>query len=168
MDFRSKFIDSVIKGFEYNERNKDQQGDFIISLYLFEELKPRMLVEILFCELNKKRVSTFRKKFNYFTNDSYDLNVVWKTKKVRSFFLLKDTNLDPSYKIYYGLCSFGEDYVGTTKRNVSVRCDEHNSPLISQNQLHTLNITMTIISLGGFYAMNHEMVEHVRISRRFL
>ena len=26
------------------------------------------------------------------------------------------------------------------------------SPLISQNQGHTLNTTMTIISLGGFYA----------------
>ena len=40
-------------------------------------------------------VSTFRKRFNYFTSDSYDLNVVWKTKKVRSFFTLKGNNLHP-------------------------------------------------------------------------
>ena len=45
-DFPSKFIDSVIKGFEYNERNKDQQGDFIILPYLFEEPKPRIVAEI--------------------------------------------------------------------------------------------------------------------------
>ena len=86
------------------------------------------LVEIPFCELNEKRVSTFRKKFICFTNDSYDLNVVWKIKKVRSFFSLKDKNLHPSCKIYHGLCSCGEDYAGQTKRKVSVRYDEHNNP----------------------------------------
>ena len=33
-DFPTKFIDSVIKDFEYNERNKDQQDDFIIPTLL--------------------------------------------------------------------------------------------------------------------------------------
>ena len=127
-DAPSKFIDSVMKRFECNERNKDQHDDFIVPPYLFEEPKPRIVVEFPFCELNEKRVSTFRKKFNYFTNDSYDLNVVWKTKKVSSFFPLKDKNLHPSCNIYYGLCSCREDYVGETKRNVSVRYDEHNKP----------------------------------------
>ena len=94
-----------MKRFEYNERNKDQQDDFIIPPYLFEEPKPRIVVEFPFCELNEKRVSTFNKRIDYWTNDSYDLNVVWKNKKVRSFFLLKDKNLYPSCKIYYGLCS---------------------------------------------------------------
>ena len=126
-NFPTKFIDSVIKGFEYNEGNKDQQDDFIIAPNLFEEPKPRIVVEIPFCELNEKRLSICRKKFNYFINDSYDLNVVWKTKKVKSFFPLKDKNLHPSCKFYYGLCSCG-DYVGETKRNVSVRYDEHNKP----------------------------------------
>ena len=128
MDFPTKYISSVIKSFEYNERNKDQQDDFVIPPNLYEELKSRIVVEILFCKLNEKRLSIFRKKFNYFTNDSYDLNVVWKTKKVKSFFPLKDKNLHPSCKIYYGLSSCGEDYVGETKRNVSVRYDEHNKP----------------------------------------
>ena len=80
-DFPTKFIDCVNKRFEYNERNKDQQDDFIIPPYLFEESKPRIIVEFPFCQLNEKRVSTFRKKFHYFTNDSYDLNVVWKTQR---------------------------------------------------------------------------------------
>ena len=165
MDFLTKFIDSVMKGFEYNERNKDQQDDFIIPPNLFGEPKPRAVVESPFCELNEKRLSIFRKKFNYFINDSYDLNVVWKTKKVKSFFALKDKNLHPSCKTYHGLCSCGEDYVGETKRNVSVHYDEHNKP---SNKLHTLNRTMTIISLGGFYAMQHQILEHVRILMRFL
>ena len=118
-DFPTKFIDTVVKGFECNERNKDQQDDFLIPPYLFEEPNSRIVVEILFCELNEKRISTFRKKFNYFTKDRYHLNILWKTKKIRSFFPLKDKNLHPSFKIYYGLCSYGEDYVGETKRNVS-------------------------------------------------
>ena len=41
---------------------------------------------------------------------------------------MKDENLHPSCKIYYGLCSCGEDYVGETKINFSVRYDEHNEP----------------------------------------
>ena len=40
-------------------------------------------------------------------------------------FPLKDKNLHPSCKIFYGLCSCGEDYVGET---VSVRYDEHDKP----------------------------------------
>ena len=40
-DFTTKFIDSVIKGFEYNETNKDRQDDFIIPTNLSEEPKPR-------------------------------------------------------------------------------------------------------------------------------
>ena len=73
-DFPTKFIHSVLKRFEYNERNKDQQDEFIIPPCLSEEPKLRIVVEFPFCELNEKRVSAFRKKFNYFTNDSYDLN----------------------------------------------------------------------------------------------
>ena len=54
--------------------------------------------------------------------------MVCKTKKVRSFFPFKDKSLHPSCKIYCGLCSCGEDYVGETKRNVSVRYDDHKKP----------------------------------------
>ena len=41
---------------------------------------------------------------------------------------MKDENLHPSRKIYYGIRSGGEDYVGETKRNVSLCYDEHNKP----------------------------------------
>ena len=111
-DFPTKFIDSVIKCLQCNERNKYQQDDFIIPPYIFEQPKPRTVVEFTFYELNEMSVSEFRKKLNCFTNDSYDLNLVQKTKNARSFIPLKDKNLDPSCKVYYGLCSCGEDHLG--------------------------------------------------------
>ena len=89
----------MIKGFEYNEKNKDQQDNLIIARNLYEEPKPRTAVEIPFCELNEKRLGIFSKKFNYFKKNSYYFNVVWKTKKVKSFLPLKDKNLHPSCKI---------------------------------------------------------------------
>ena len=98
------FVNNETNSYEtYSSSSSNGGKHFIISP------KPRIAVEFRFCELNEKRVSTFRNKFNCFTNDSYDLNVVWKTKKVRSFFPLKDKNLHPSCKIYYGLCSCGEE-----------------------------------------------------------
>ena len=110
----------------------------------------------------------FRKNLNCLTNDSYDLNAVWKNKKFRSFFPLKDKNLHPSCKIYYGLCSCGEDYVRKTKRNVSVRYDECNKPSIKSKPAADLEKeTLTIISLGGYCVMHHQMQEHVSILRRF-
>ena len=47
---------------------------------------------------------------------------------LEDLFPLKEKNLPPSCKIYYGLCLLGEPYVGETKRNVSVRYDELNKP----------------------------------------
>ena len=136
--------------------------------YLFEKRKLRIVVEIILYELNEKRTSTFRKKCNYFTNDSSDLNLVWKTKKVSSFFPLKDKNFHPSCKTFYGLCSCEDDCVGETKRNVPVRYDEHKKPSKkSKPSAHLEQKTLTIISLQGFYVMHHQMLEHVRILRRF-
>ena len=46
----------VIKRFECNERNKDQQDDSVIPAYLFEEPKSIIAVEFSFWKLNEKRV----------------------------------------------------------------------------------------------------------------
>ena len=53
--------------------------------------------------------------------------VKWLRKKVKSLFPLKDRNLHPSCKIYKGICSCGETYIGETIRNVEERWSEHNS-----------------------------------------
>ena len=64
MDFPAKFIDSIIKSFEYNERNKNQQDEFIIPPNLSEEPKPRIAVKIPFCGLKKKGYLYLKKKFH--------------------------------------------------------------------------------------------------------
>ena len=51
----------------------------------------------------------------------------WLTKKVKSLFPLKDRNLRSSCKIYKGICSCGETYIGETICNVEERWSEHNS-----------------------------------------
>ena len=43
-------------------------------------------------------------------------------------FRLKDKNLYPACKIYYGKCHCGEDYVGEPIRNTATRWSEHNNP----------------------------------------
>ena len=53
--------------------------------------------------------------------------VTWFTKKVKSLFPLKDCNLHPSCKIYKGICSCGETYIGETIRNVEEAWSEHDS-----------------------------------------
>ena len=47
-------------------------------------------------------------------------------KKVKSPFTLKDRNLHPSCKIYKGVCSWGETYIGKTIRNVEEGWSQHN------------------------------------------
>ena len=92
---------------------------------------------------------------------------MWKTKKVRSFFSLKDKNLHPWCKTYFGLCLRGEDYVGETKRDVSVRYDEHNKPSKKSKPAAHLEQNIDIISVGGFYVMHRQMLKHIRILRHF-
>ena len=41
------------------------------------------------------------------------------------------------------------------------------SPLLSQNQLYTLNRTTTFSSLGRLYVMKHKLLEHVRYRSAF-
>ena len=41
---------------------------------------------------------------------------------------MKDKNLYPACKIYYGKCHCGEDYVEETIRNTATRWSEHNNP----------------------------------------
>ena len=41
---------------------------------------------------------------------------------------MKNKNLYPACKIYYGKCQRGEDYVGETIRNTATRWTEHNNP----------------------------------------
>ena len=63
-----------------------------------------------------------------FTKEKYDFRNVWKTKKVRQLFHLKEKNLYPSCKIYEGVCSCKGNYIDETKRNVITHWNEHENP----------------------------------------
>ena len=49
---------------------------------------------------NEKLLKHFLNKFRKFTNDSYLPIIMWKTRKIKTLFTLKDRNPHPSCKIW--------------------------------------------------------------------
>ena len=77
---------------------------------------------------NEKVSKLLLKELRVFTIEKYDFRIVWKTMKVRQVFPLKEKNPYPSCKIHEGVCSFKQNYIGETKRNVITRWSEHENP----------------------------------------
>ena len=77
---------------------------------------------------NEKVSKLLLKELRVFTIEKYDFRIVWKTMKVRQVFPLKEKNPYPSCKIYEGVCSFKQNYIDETKRNVITRWSEHENP----------------------------------------
>ena len=119
-DYLRPFVNSVIN--QYNNKTKEQQIDnedgYIIPPYLFEEEKPFILLKLPFCEQNEVKSKDFIKKFHKFTNNSFRLAISWKTRKMKTLFKIKDKNLYPACKIYYGECEHcGDNYIRETVQN---------------------------------------------------
>ena len=98
--------------------------------YLFNdfESKPIFLIDIPFCNENERVSKQLLKKLKVFTKEKYDFRIVWKTKKVRQLFPLKEKNPYLSCKIYEGVCSCREKYISETKQNVINHWNEHENP----------------------------------------
>ena len=105
-DYPRPFVNSVIN--QYKDKTKEQQidneDDYIIPPYLFEEEKPFILLKLPFCEQNEVKSKDFIKKFHKFTNNNFRLAISWKTRKMKTLFKIKDKNLYPACKIYFGEC----------------------------------------------------------------
>ena len=86
-----RFVNSVINDFESNEYGP------MISNYLFNdfESKPIVLIDIPFLKENERISKQLLKKFKVFTKEKYDFRIVWKTKKVRQLFPLKEKKSIP-------------------------------------------------------------------------
>ena len=125
VDYPLHFINSVINEFQKGKDGGDES--FIIPTSLFEIAKPLIFVEIPYCELNEIKSKHFLKKFHKFTNNSFRMVIMWKTRNIRSLFPLKDKNDYKSCVIYKGDCSCGSRYICETKRNAEVRWNEHNN-----------------------------------------
>ena len=97
-------------------------------MYFFEVESMFLLLRLPYCEKNEAKSRDFIKKFHKFTNNQFRLAISWNTRKLSSLFRLKDKNLYPACKIYYGKCQCGEDYVGETIRNTATHWSKHNNP----------------------------------------
>ena len=112
-----RFVNSVISDFE----SKDH--DPVIRNYLFNNFDSKSIVsiDVPFCNENDKVSKQLLNKFNVFTKEKYYFRTVWKRKRIWELFPLKEKNPYPSCKIYEGICSCKENYVGETKRDVIKR-----------------------------------------------
>ena len=119
-----RFIESGNRDF-VTPLHKDES--FIIPPNMFPIKKPFLLLQMPHCQQNEIASKRFTKKFHQFAGDKYDIAVKWLTKKLKSFVPLNNPNLHPSYKIYKGISSSGETYVGETIHNVDERWSKHNS-----------------------------------------
>ena len=137
-NFPSKFINSVCNDF-LNKENNHENIDFVIPPGLFDVKPAVILIEIPYCDKNEVASKQFIKKFNKFTNDKYDIRIKWLTRKMKTLFKLKDPCIHPACKIYKGVCTCGETYIGETIRNVEIRWKEHNIPSDKSNPSKHIN-----------------------------
>ena len=118
VDFPVPFINSVFKQFSDKKNNPTDP-------LLDTEPKETVTIAIPFCENNENASKKFLRRFHQLTNNRYQVSIIWKTKKVKNLFFLKDKNPHMALQIYEGVCSCGENYVGETERNVETRWAEH-------------------------------------------
>ena len=99
----------------------------MISNYLFNdfESKPTVFIDIPFCDKNERVSKQLLKKLKVFTKQKYHFRIVWKTKKARQLYPLKEKNPYHSCKIYNGVWSCKENYIGEIKRNVITCWNKH-------------------------------------------
>ena len=79
-DYPLRFINSVVN--EFQKGKECGGGSFIIQTSLFEIAKPLIFVEIPYFELNEIKSKHFMKKFHKFTNKSFRMVVMWKTRNI--------------------------------------------------------------------------------------
>ena len=126
--FPNRFVDSIINQFKEKIAEENVEEDVLIPKYFYESPKSFVLIEVPFSPENEELSKQFLYKFKKFTGDTYRVALNWKTKKVKNLFSLKSRNPHPAGKIYLGVCSCNETYIGETKRNVEIRWGEHDDP----------------------------------------
>ena len=111
----------------------------MVSLDFFHVKLPVVLIEIPYCDKNEFASKQFIKKFKKFTNDKCDIRIKWLTRKMKTFFDLKDLFLHPALKIYKGVCICRGTYIGESIGCVETGWKEHNTPQINQIKLKHVN-----------------------------
>ena len=57
--------------------------------------------------------------------EKYSFVIIWKTRNTRSLFNLKYKMSHVSSVVHEEKCNCGENYIGETRQNVTIRGDEH-------------------------------------------
>ena len=110
-----RFINSVINEFGKPKVIHSEPG----------EPKRRITVNLPFCADNEEFSKRFIKRLNNYTHDKYSFIVIWKTRKIRTLFPLKDRVVHVSDVIYEGICTCENNYIGETDRISGCRWNEH-------------------------------------------
>ena len=93
--YPSRFVESIIKSF------LEPKEEFIIPPNLFKD-RVTINVQIPYSTQNEKIQHQFTKKFHDFTNNKYIIRIIWKTRKIKSLFHLKDKNVYPVSYLSWG------------------------------------------------------------------
>ena len=113
---------------QFNDKlseNCNVEDGYILPPDSFEIKKQVILIEVPYCEKNETSSKRFLKKFHDLTNDLYEIEIRWITKKIRNLFRLKSKRPHPTCAICEGVCTCKENDIGETKRNIKIRWEEH-------------------------------------------
>ena len=167
-DYPRPFVNSVIN--QYKDKTKEQQidneDDYIIPPYLFEEEKPFILLKLPFCEQNEVKSKDFIKKFHKFTNNNFRIAISWKTREMKTLYKSK-------IKICIQCVRYIMENVNIVEIITLVKQYEIQSPyglniiilITSQNQLNTLKEILIMYSMEDFMKKIHVFF-HKNISGR--
>ena len=61
------------------------------------------------------------------------MRIKWLTKNVKTLCRVKEKSLHQACKVYKGVRSCGESFIGETNGNVEVHWDKHNNPMKKSN-----------------------------------
>ena len=84
-DFPKRFINSVVNDF----LSISKDDEMIIPTWLFDECSTVQLY-LSSSRQNEEYIKIFINKFNKFTNNKFNIKIIWQTRKIKSIFKLND------------------------------------------------------------------------------
>ena len=95
----------IVLYINFTTAETNEVNEFIIPSWLFEVKKKIVLAEIPYYLKSETSSKQFTKKFYKFTNDTFDAQIKWLTKKAKTWFRVKDKYLHLACKTYKGVYS---------------------------------------------------------------
>ena len=106
VNFPYNFIQSSFNSYQ-------QKCELLIPNWLFEEKNRKTIyIRIPFCQSNEHYALTFIRILEGCTKEKCSFVVIWKTRKIRSLFNLKEKTRHVSFVVYEGKGTCGENYIG--------------------------------------------------------